>query len=171
MNNKYIKKSVEIEAIQWNGNNLEEIMKFLDSEFKYERNNIYHTRKFTYDGEDLFIVTLEGVMKATIGDYIIKGIKGEYYPCKHDIFELTYEKVYTLEEVKKMWEEDGWKVSEDGYFNTITFITDEKGVDFDIKDKTYFTFQKELEHNSFDIDYKLHDLITKTIKALEKEEK
>jgi hypothetical protein len=32
-------------------------------------------------------------MKASIGDYIIKGVKGEFYPCKPDIFELTYEKV------------------------------------------------------------------------------
>lgn len=39
------------------------------------------------------IKTLEGIMKANIGDYIIKGIKGEIYPCKPDIFEQTYEKV------------------------------------------------------------------------------
>lgn len=85
--------------------------------------------------------------------------------------ELVDEKLNepTLEQVKKMWEENGWKVSEDGYFETITFIKGEKGIEFDIKDKTYFTFQKELEHNSFDIDCKLHALITKTIKALEKE--
>jgi hypothetical protein len=40
----------------------------------------------------LFIPTLEGEMKATNGDWIIKGIKGEFYPCKPDIFEATYEK-------------------------------------------------------------------------------
>lgn len=86
------------------------------------------------------------------------------------IYELKEkEPVYTLEEVKKEWEEKGWKVSEDEYFNTITFIKDEKGIEFDIKDKKYFTFQKELEHNSFDIDCKLHELITKTLKAIEKE--
>jgi hypothetical protein len=39
------------------------------------------------------IETLEGNMTADKGDYIIKGIKGEFYPCKPDIFELTYEKV------------------------------------------------------------------------------
>jgi len=39
------------------------------------------------------IRTLEGTMLAQIGDWIIKGIKGEYYPCKPDIFEATYEKV------------------------------------------------------------------------------
>ncbi len=40
-----------------------------------------------------FIKTLEGEMKAKIGDYIIRGIKGELYPCKPDIFEATYEEV------------------------------------------------------------------------------
>jgi hypothetical protein len=39
------------------------------------------------------IDTLEGVMKAEYGDWIIKGVKGEFYPCKNDIFELTYGKV------------------------------------------------------------------------------
>lgn len=44
-------------------------------------------------GSYLQIKTLEGVMIANPGDYIIKGIKGEYYPCKPDIFEATYEAV------------------------------------------------------------------------------
>lgn len=43
--------------------------------------------------EEEFIETLEGTMKANVGDYIIKGVNGEYYPCKPDIFELTYKKV------------------------------------------------------------------------------
>ena len=41
----------------------------------------------------LSIFTLEGKMEASIGDFIIKGIQGEFYPCKPDIFEKTYEKV------------------------------------------------------------------------------
>lgn len=41
--------------------------------------------------EELYIETLEGVMKANVGDWIIKGIKGEYYPCKPDVFWDTYE--------------------------------------------------------------------------------
>lgn len=44
--------------------------------------------------EGLYIATLEGVMKADKGDWIIKGVKGEIYPCKPDIFELTYEEVW-----------------------------------------------------------------------------
>ena len=41
----------------------------------------------------LKIETLEGVMKASVGDYIIKGVNGEFYPCKPDIFQKTYEEV------------------------------------------------------------------------------
>jgi hypothetical protein len=41
--------------------------------------------------KDLFIDTLEGDMQATVGDYIIEGVEGEFYPCKPKIFELTYE--------------------------------------------------------------------------------
>lgn len=91
---KYRKKPVVIEAVQWNGYNLEEIMNFIDSEFKYNKDNTYYyTDKFLYSDNELTIRTLEGLMKASIGDYIIKGINGEYYPCKPDIFEKTYEKV------------------------------------------------------------------------------
>lgn len=41
----------------------------------------------------MYIETLEGTMKASVGDYIIKGVNGEFYPCKPDIFEKTYEEV------------------------------------------------------------------------------
>lgn len=42
---------------------------------------------------ELFIPTLEGEMRANPGDWIIKGVKGEFYPCKPDIFEATYERM------------------------------------------------------------------------------
>ncbi len=45
-----------------------------------------------YDGA-LFVVTLEGTMRASLGDWVIKGVAGEFYPCKPDIFEATYEAV------------------------------------------------------------------------------
>ena len=45
------------------------------------------------DNPYLKIETLEGIMKASVGDYIIKGVNGEFYPCKPDIFEKTYERV------------------------------------------------------------------------------
>jgi len=48
---------------------------------------------FKVESDGLVIKTLEGDMKASIGDFIIKGVQGEFYPCKPDIFEKTYEKV------------------------------------------------------------------------------
>lgn len=44
-----------------------------------------------HNGTDIYIATLEGDHRATVGDWIIKGVKGEFYPCKPDIFEATYE--------------------------------------------------------------------------------
>lgn len=54
------------------------------------------TIRVNYEDKDnpyLKIETLEGTMKASVGDYIIKGVNGEFYPCKPDIFEKTYERV------------------------------------------------------------------------------
>lgn len=92
---KYRKKPIVVDAISWNGNNLQEVMDFVNSEFKYVENVSYCTQKFNYDYEEnvLIINTLEGSMVVHIGDYIIKGIAGEYYPCKKKIFEETYEVV------------------------------------------------------------------------------
>jgi len=79
---QFRKKPVVIEAVQWDGN-LETLHIFP----KAETENVQ-----LVDGY-LYIQTLEGQMKADIGDYIIRGVKGEYYPCKPDVFELTYEPV------------------------------------------------------------------------------
>lgn len=46
--------------------------------------------------KEIFIETLEGTMKASVGDYIITGVNGERYPCKPDVFEKTYEPVEVL---------------------------------------------------------------------------
>lgn len=75
---KAIKKPVEIEALQWTGYNLDEVLDFTKSKSNIKMHN------------QLVIQTLEGDMVATVGDFIIKGIKGEFYPCKEDIFHLTY---------------------------------------------------------------------------------
>jgi len=80
---KYRKKPIIINAIQWRGDNLEDITKF-DPFFEGIKEPI---------NMQIIIQTLEGVMKADIGDYIIRGIKDELYPCKPDIFESTYEKI------------------------------------------------------------------------------
>jgi hypothetical protein len=79
---KYRKKPVVIEAIQWTGENTSDIDTFTNSNFvEVTRGGI----------KMLEIYTLEGVMKAHINDYIIKGVQGEFYPCKPKIFEETYE--------------------------------------------------------------------------------
>lgn len=82
---KYRKKPVVIEAVQWNGRNASDILFFAG----FDKKNIGDL----YDGMPIVIHTLEGDMTANIGDYIIKGVNGEFYPCKPDIFEKTYEKV------------------------------------------------------------------------------
>lgn len=87
----YRKKPVTVEAIQWTGKNTEEILKWCeDAELEVQNeaiNNVYYTYI------NLYINTLEGRMKASKGDYIVKGINGEFYPCKPDIFTKTYEEV------------------------------------------------------------------------------
>jgi hypothetical protein len=83
MMHKYVKKPVVIEAVQWTGENVTEMVDFCVDCYSYKR----------ADEIQLMVRTLEGPMKATSGDYIIKGIKGEFYPCKPDVFELTYNKV------------------------------------------------------------------------------
>jgi hypothetical protein len=96
---KYRKKPVEIEAIQWNGNsNKQEIEQFVGKELKSELES--ETAYVAGKGAPIFsllIETKEGVMKAFMGDWIIKepfptGDR-DFYPCKPDIFELTYEKI------------------------------------------------------------------------------
>lgn len=87
---KYRKKPVEVEAVQWTGENVGEINGFCNpaKDFHIVRNTIWSKDKKT-----LLIKTLEGNMLANVGDYIIKGVNGEYYPCKPDVFAKTYEEV------------------------------------------------------------------------------
>jgi hypothetical protein len=91
--NRYKKKPVVIEATQYVNHNREEIEKFVGKTLKSELES--ETAYLAGKGGPLFsliIPTLEGDHKAMPNDYIIKGIKGEFYPCKPDIFELTYDK-------------------------------------------------------------------------------
>ena len=90
---RYKKKPVVIEAIQWNGNsNLYEIEKFIGKPLNYDigSDTAYEAGQAP-PFFNIFIETLEGVMKASPFDWIIKGVNGEFYPCKPDIFEATYE--------------------------------------------------------------------------------
>lgn len=95
---KYRKKPVVIEAKQWNGKNEREMFDFLTSDTGQDV--ALDGEKFRIDLANggcqvgnLIIKTLEGEMKANIGDFVICGINGEFYPCKPDIFKKTYEEV------------------------------------------------------------------------------
>ena len=94
----YRKKPVEIEAWEFT----REALKSDDSWVRLYVDELHLISQ--YAGEVLYIEidTLEGTMRANLGDFIIKGVQGEFYPCKPDIFEQTYEKdeqekLYTVE--------------------------------------------------------------------------
>jgi hypothetical protein len=78
---KYRKKPVVIEAEQWEGHNLN------------DEGSLFQSPKVIIksDGSEFMVTTLEGVMTGQKGDWLIRGVKGELYPCKPDIFAATYE--------------------------------------------------------------------------------
>lgn len=81
---KYRKKPVVIDAEQFTEESKDRVFNFVTCNKAAE----------ILDGKPILkIQTLEGVMTANIGDFIIKGVSGEFYPCKPDIFEMTYEPV------------------------------------------------------------------------------
>ena len=87
------KKPVVIEFIQYNGNsNRDEICKWIGKDLKTE---VFSDSAYEVGMGapyfSIFIPTLEGEMRADPYDYIIKGVNGEFYPCKPDIFEKTYD--------------------------------------------------------------------------------
>ena len=89
---KFRKKPVVIEAIQWNGTNLLEVINFTGLHSSAEKWT-WEEYEQVVKTDGLKIFTLEGKMNADVNDFIIKGVKGEFYPCKPEIFEETYEKV------------------------------------------------------------------------------
>ena len=84
------KKPVTIEAIVWTGYNLNQVIKFTGQNVSV-RDLSWGEYEELVSREGLKIFTLEGSHMASVGDYIIKGVKGEFYPCKPDIFEMTYD--------------------------------------------------------------------------------
>jgi len=93
---KYRKKPVVIEARQWDGT-AEGATPIVDWTLSFGGSVNYWCDEFGCDGADgshyISIETLEGRMLANPGDFIIKGVSGEFYPCKPDIFAKTYEEV------------------------------------------------------------------------------
>ena len=90
---KYRKKPVVVEAMQWTGLNLEEVKDFVGEALTYDILDIAWEVGKGRPHVFMKIKTLEGDMRCDYKDYIIKGVKGELYPCKPDIFEETYEQV------------------------------------------------------------------------------
>lgn len=79
---KYRKKPAVIEAIEWTGKNFFEIQDFVGRD-----------DCFINICSSLEISTLEGDLTAKEGDMVIRGVQGEFYPCKPDIFKETYERI------------------------------------------------------------------------------
>ncbi len=95
---RYRKRSVEVQAIQWEGNNIGEVQRLSKGE-------VFGTWIYRH-GDDLYVITLAGDIRVEIGDYLIigkageiyecredllmRGEEGEIYPCKKEIFERTY---------------------------------------------------------------------------------
>ena len=77
---EFIGKPVRVKAIQWNGNNLEEVKRF--------SNGLAHM-----SARRLVIETLEGTMQVLVGDWIVCGTRGEFYPVKPDVMEAKYNKM------------------------------------------------------------------------------
>lgn len=82
---QYRKRPIVIEAVQWTGDNLEAIWDWAGAE------NVYGPTEENPDA--LIISTSEGRMRADLGDWVIRGVAGELYPCKDPIFRETYEPV------------------------------------------------------------------------------
>ncbi len=78
---EYRKRPVTVDAVQFSGDNFTEADLFGGGA----------SGPVFYDGAHLKIRTLEGLMLVSPGDWIIRGVKGEFYPCKPDIFDATYE--------------------------------------------------------------------------------
>lgn len=144
---KYVKKPVEIEAIQWDGLNLNEILEFVGENLKYEIFDEAWRLNQAPPYIDMKIHTLEGDMEVSKGDYIIKGVRGEFYPCKPDIFNDTYRLV---DETNKTYE---------------VTIKDE-GIDLVIKDlimgDKYVTFWGSCFSNFYPTSFILNDIVWKS---------
>lgn len=107
---KYRKKPVVIEAIKYEKEHIDRALDFCNN-----NENI----QYNPEDNEYYIHTLEGDMKVSEGDYIIKGINGEFYPCKPDIFEKTYETL-DVENLSKTVEAK--KRKQKNFFSTICYL-------------------------------------------------
>ena len=89
---KYKQKPIVIEAVKWTGDNLREVIDFTGLHRSAEKWS-WSMYEEIVKLEGLKIFTLEGRVSANIGDYIIKDVNEEFYPCKPDEFKRMYELV------------------------------------------------------------------------------
>lgn len=86
---RFRKRPLEVDAVQYTGGNYDEIADFVGPECIYIAKSVVPATGLPI----VQIRTLEGHMKVSVGDWVIRGVKGEYYPCKPDVFTRTYDYV------------------------------------------------------------------------------
>ena len=104
---QFTKKPVTIQAIQWTGRNLREVIAFTDGPPDTRSAHAGMAWDAYVDlvaRDGLKIYTLEGKMSAAVGDWIIKGVQGEHYPCKDEIFEATYSRAALAAPAQQPWQ-------------------------------------------------------------------
>ena len=154
MSNKYRKKAVEIEAFKYDGDLSDKSGNYYVPNWAVEA---FNNRTMFFDSLDsdsppceLFIKTLEGVHHVSVGDYIIRGVQGELYPCKSDIFEETYSDCnymkfgIALELLKK-----GCKVARAGWNgkNQYLFLVDGISLEYHTKADLSSLENQEIKHS------------------------
>lgn len=140
---RFRKRPVVIEAVEWTGHNLHEVIAFTDGPSDIRSHHagmMWENYSDLVKREGLKIYTLEGVMSASVGDWIIKGIKGEHYPCKPDVFEKTYEPAHEAADIEQQERGEGeWIKCSDRMPN------EHQSTDYVSEDVLVFTSDGEVE--------------------------
>lgn len=88
-----VKKPITIQAIQWTGDNLAEVLEFTGRHPKFDQwfSSFEEYAEFVKNDRNVFkIVSEHGNLEANVGDWVMRGVKGEHYPCADDVFQQTY---------------------------------------------------------------------------------
>jgi hypothetical protein len=151
---RFVTKKVVIEAVQWTGDNKDEIIVFTGGKAVFETHiggDLVEGHAKVYN--KLVIPTLEGNHYAIVGDFIIKGLINEFYPCKSEVFWKKYEKISD----KKIWKKEFvLKYSKFGNFfsrifggyellsetNDLNLSISSKSIDIKDSDKFKLTIEK-----------------------------
>lgn len=88
---RYRKRPVEVDAVHYDGTNFDQVQAFMSRDGRVKEKHLPGPGRGMHPG--IVIHTLEGDMTASVGDWIIRGVAGELYPCKPGVFEATYELV------------------------------------------------------------------------------